>query len=223
MNLTPDFIPHKDFHKGSWLKAKGGKWYYFMYGDENEGEIENKWFDNTLDPEIKSLVKLFHDNDIKTSPSCAGHFSKAEYFEDIWDSLDKEKDKINSDGLKLYDSENNEEYMFKDEEYDLPWSKNEFVDRALEYQKKGVLGIFKDRVKDSTLSSIKKIKSDDLEIKDEGDLILFMVNSDDQESMENTWGDLESQVESVLNNLSEIRRQVRKVLSESNLPFSHRP
>lgn len=214
MNLTPEFIPHEDFHRGSWLKAKGSNWYYFLRGEDNEGEISNKWFDNTLDPEIKSLVKLFHDNDIKTSPSCAGHFSKANYFEDIWDQLDREKEKINSDGLKLYDSENNDETIFKDKKYDLPWGKKEFVNKAMEYQKKGVLGIFKDDAKESVISKIKKIDIPNLEIQDKSDVLLFIVDSEDDESMKNTWADLENQIESILNNLSEIRKHIRSVLSE---------
>lgn len=141
MRITPDFIPHKYFHKGSWLiNDHNPEWYYFYPKRVNKFNYDKKFY-STLDPQLKKVVEFLHEINLDTTPSCAGHFYPEKSFEKIFNGLEKQKNKINGEGLVLQNPETGEFYKYRNSEYNLPWDKDTFSEKGEEYQKTGCLGI----------------------------------------------------------------------------------
>ena len=212
-NITPDLIPHEEFHKGAWATSEDGvKWYYFIKGKQNNGNITNKEFSSSLDKELRPLANLLHKNGIKTSPSCAGHFSPKIYFEKIWDGLKSHEEKIKGDGLKLIDPEANKHTIFKDSNYKIPWSKGVFLEKSQEYQKKGVIGVYKNSLKKSFIDWIKNHKIDNFSIKENDGIIFFITSPKNKKELENVWKNVYIYIDKYFKNLNEIKQIVRKNL-----------
>lgn len=139
--ISPDFIPHKHFHKGSWLIEKDNPdWYYFYPKRKNQSNYNNKFY-STLDEPLKDVVRFLHGINLNTTPSCSGHFYPERSFDKIYNNLKKQETKINKEGLILQNPETGEFYKYRDGDYSLPWDKNTFLDKAENYQTKGCLGI----------------------------------------------------------------------------------
>jgi hypothetical protein len=158
--ITPGFIPHEDFHKGKWLLPDSNPHWYYYLKKQNSNRITNRSFIESVDGPLKELVQFLQDKGIKTTPSCAGHHFSEKNFEMIYDHLEKDKDKIRNGGLKLTDIETGVGYLFKKENYRLPWTKDQFLRDAITYQQKGIIGM--------RLGNRKKIKERILDIKMEG-------------------------------------------------------
>jgi hypothetical protein len=74
MKITPELIPHSEFHTGCWLQnANKPGWYYFMKR-KNANVIINDLFIETVDEPLRELVTFLHSRNIKTTPSCSGHY-----------------------------------------------------------------------------------------------------------------------------------------------------
>lgn len=139
--LSPDLIPHQDFHKGYWLNIiEPNPWYYFFPAERTFEIPQNKEFYNSLDPDLVDIVKLLHNSNIPTTPSCTGHFSSPDYYAELYNKLKQNESKIKSDGVILNNKETGKKYFYKNQNYTLPWDLDTFVDESLEYQTKGVLG-----------------------------------------------------------------------------------
>jgi hypothetical protein len=141
MKITPELIPHSEFHKGTWLiSTENPCWYYFLK-KRNPNHVNSRDFLKTVDGPLRELVKFLHAKNIKTTPSCSGHhFSKA-HFTGLYNALLADREKVRNGGIELVDVQNDRTFLFKKKDYDLPWSRPEFVTRITEYQKKGILGI----------------------------------------------------------------------------------
>lgn len=100
-------------------------------------------FEGTVDPDLKRLVEFLHLRRIPTTPSCQGHFHPQDEFESVWKKLQKEQHTISGKGLVVSDVETGDNFLFKDEEYSLPWeSFDEFYSDAGKNQQNGYIGFY---------------------------------------------------------------------------------
>jgi len=196
--ITPDFIPHTEFHTGKWLLAPSSCWYYFLK-TPNENIISNRHFLESVDEPLKELVDFLHSKEIQTTPSCSGHHFSEKNFELVYDCLEKDKEKIRNGGLKLTDIETKQEFLFKNADYNLPWGKEEFLNEAKSYQQKGILGI-KLAVRKDEIQKILKLKFDGVKIW-ESDLIVFIyVNGYTTGSNRETWKLITTEIKNIIDN-----------------------
>lgn len=140
MKLNSDLISHEDFHKGYWLNTHGCDWFFFYKSPREFNIPRNKSFYNTLDEDLKDLVYFFHSKGIPTTPSCSGHIQNDNHYNDIFTSLLKTTQKIKKTGVNLMNAESNKKFYYRNPKFNLPYSRNEFIDQLRDYQKKGVLG-----------------------------------------------------------------------------------
>ena len=196
MKITADLIPHTEFHKGVWLqRTENPGWYYFMK-KSNPNTIKSKEFIKSVDGPLKELVRFLHKKNIKTTPSCAGHHISERNLEKIYNSLEKDAEKIRVCGLELKDVQTGKIYFYKDKDYFLPWNKEIFLEKLHIYQQKGVLGL--------RLGNRKKIKDQILNLKIKGmtsgekDSILFIFSNHDLNGENKIiWKQVTKQVKSI--------------------------
>jgi len=138
--ITPELIPHEEFHTGRWLLpvARPG-WYYFQQRKSNH-VVQNRNFLQSVDKPLRKLVRWMQNRGIRTTPSCAGHVLSPLELEKVYAGLELDAADIVSSGLELKDIETGELILYKDPNYTLPWSQQQFLNEVSEYQKKGVLG-----------------------------------------------------------------------------------
>jgi hypothetical protein len=175
LKITPDLIPHKNFHKGKWLlPIKRPNWYYFKKG-KNKNTISNTSFLHSIDKPLKELVKFLHKKGIKTTPSCAGHHISEKNFEKIYTSLKKDKKDIRKNGLLFKDCETGKIYIYKNKNYILPWTKKKFLSNVMNYQKQGVIGL---KLKNKKWKEeILNLNIPNVKIKERDFILLFFVNN----------------------------------------------
>ena len=176
--ISPDLIPHTQFHKGIWLLSPSRPhWYYFMK-KATPHEVSNNDFLESVDKPLRELVKFLHHKGIKTTPSCAGHHKSEKNFEKIYDALKSDKSHIRNGGLKLKDIETGEFYLYCDKKYVLPWNRETFLHDVLSYQRNGIIGIIigkKLKIKRRILSlNIKGVT-----IRDKDPIIFISTSGDD--------------------------------------------
>ncbi len=160
MKITPDFIPETEFHTGKWLlPIKRPSWYYF-WKKRNPNIITNNLFLESVDEPLRELVKFLHKKGIRTTPSCAGHHKSERNFEKIFASLEEDKEDIKGNGFELTDVETGKHHLYKNKRYKLPWDKETFLEKAVNYQQDGVIGL--------KMGNRKKLKHKILELKIDG-------------------------------------------------------
>lgn len=191
--LSPDFIPHQDFHKGYWLNInEPNPWYYFFPTVRSYDIPKDYKFYDSLDRDLLNITKLLHNYKIPTTPSCSGHFSPPEYYVDIYSKLKQNEDKIRSNGVILNNKETSKNYYYKNPSYTLPWSQNEFVDRSLDYQTKGVLGIVDPSAK------LFDYISNELDCMHDGGITIVFENSTNSIDKSQNWNQLYKSVNNYL-------------------------
>jgi hypothetical protein len=185
--ITPDLIPHSEFHKGIWLlSAKRPSWYYFKKQKNRNRKITNRNFIASVDPPLKKLVSFLHKRGITTTPSCSGHNMRDRNFEIIFPDLEKDEEEIKAEGLEMKDVETGESFLFKDPTYHLPWTKEEFVNALSLYQHKGVLGI-RTGNRRKLSDRLQAIRIDGVRIIKEPGVLLIFTNEENQHEIEETW------------------------------------
>lgn len=141
LHITPDLIPHSRFHTGVWLlPIARPDWYYFSKA-HNTNTIANDKFLNSVDKPIRHLVRWLQKRGIKTTPSCSGHHMAERSLESIYEDLKKDAREIRNGGLQLKDIESGKTILFQNPHYSLPWTRSDFLRKAVVYQRTGVLGI----------------------------------------------------------------------------------
>jgi hypothetical protein len=187
--INPDLIAHTEFHKGIWLlPSSRPKWYYFMK-KKRADVIQNRKFLKSVDEPLKKLVRFLHQKGIKTTPSCSGHHKCKEDFEKIFLRLQKDKERINGDGLKLRDIETGRNYLYKSKNYILPWKKNAFLKKILSYQKRGVMGIII-RNNSKMKRELLNLKIDGADIKEKDSILFIHINEKTENGTVRVWGDV---------------------------------
>ena len=195
--ISPDFIPHENFHRYKWLAPKSGKnkWYYQKKSDGILTTSTHRKFGETLDPLIKEAVLEFHRKGIPTTPSCSGHFNHDDHYEEIYKRLEKELKEIRSPGILLVDTETGEETLFEDSDYMLPWTKESFIEKAREHGKMGVLGFHDPERKYFNMLENRRIPHSQI-IRD-GDISIFITSPNNQDDLLECWSDFTSALFSV--------------------------
>jgi hypothetical protein len=141
MKITPELIPHAEFHTGSWLlSVDRPEWYYFRK-KRNKHVVESKDFLKSVDKPLRRLVKWLHARGISTTPSCSGHHIRERVLEQVYDALERDAEEIRNGGLQVKDIETEEIQTYRNMRYTLPWTREEFIEQVGTYQQKGVLGL----------------------------------------------------------------------------------
>ena len=193
MKLNPELIPHNKFHKGIWLTTPNLDWYYFINKDREFSIPQSKGFNKTLDPFIIPVVNYLHSNSIPTTPSCSGHFYDGKKYANVYDGLDENRKLINSSGIKMKDCETGTRYFYKNEKYKLPWKKNDFIDQVLEYQKKGVLGLY-----DPRNYFYNTLPIDNFETIKDDNITLYVGNFINERECKESWKSFYNQIQKVI-------------------------
>jgi hypothetical protein len=194
MKITPNLVPHRDFHKGKWLlPVNHPSWYYFKKSS-NHNKVTNKDFIKSVDAPLRELVKFLHKKGIKTTASCSGHHLSKRDLEKIYEDLKEDSVEIRHDGIKMKDIETGDQYFLKDKNYHLPWDKDGFLHRIKKYQQKGVLGM--------KLGNRKRIKNALLQLNIEGvrveekDSVVFIFTNEGKH-IKATWQKITEEVKKI--------------------------
>lgn len=197
MEITPELIPHNEFHKGLWLLSQQhAGWYYFVRR-KNPCKVTDKSFIESVDGPLRKLVQLLHQHHITTTPSCAGHHIGERNLEKIFDSLEKDKKEIRNGGLELKDVQTGKTFHYSDKNYKLPWGRKTFIKKLSSYQHHGILGL--------KLGRSKKIKERILDLKikgsriseEDGTLFIYVDGSKDHGN-EKIWTEITRKIKEIL-------------------------
>lgn len=198
MKISPELIPHTDFHTGVWLQsAERASWYYFKK-QRNPNTITNKDFIKSVDEPLKELVKFLHRKGIKTTPSCSGHHISERDLEKIYNELLEDSLIIKSRGLNFKDIETGRLYFCRDKNYVLPWKKENFLKRVEIYQQKGVLGLrLGNRKKVKTLL-VENLKENGVKVVEKDSTLFIFTEADRQDIIKTTWRKITRLVKKIL-------------------------
>jgi hypothetical protein len=125
-----------------------------------------------------------HSKKIPTTPSCSGHIKSDEHYDKIYKNLVHTKNLIKKDGVELLNPETNRKFFYKNQNYKLPYTKDEFLRKLRKYQTKGVLGI----VDDGTIFEKLKGKTP---IKKSDNITLIMTEGKTPKEISNKWKEIE--------------------------------
>lgn len=189
MKISSGLIPHNRFHQGSWLiPVNKPSWYYFVK-QENDNNISNESFMQSVDPPLKELVEYLHGQGIKTTPSCSGHFRKLKDYKNVYNALEGDCKNIRDGGLTLKDVETGKVILYNDHSYKLPWSQKDFLTEVMDYQHHGVLGI--KVINKSFQKCMLSLKVDHFTVtKEADDIILFQINTISEKENLKAWKQL---------------------------------
>lgn len=186
MRISADLIPHSRFHQGSWLiPVNKPSWYYFVQ-QENTNTILNEGFMHSVDLPLRELVAYLHDQGIKTTPSCSGHFKKLRDYKNVYDALESDLKHIRNGGLVLKDVETGKVILYSDHNYKLPWTQKDFLHAVMDYQHHGVIGI---KIINKPLQNkLLSLQVENFSIsKEDDDIILFEININNEKTNLKAW------------------------------------
>ena len=188
--LSPDFIPHNRFHLASWYKEMNGCEWYWSGGPRSEwGFPFNQDFYNTLDPELKTVVKKLHESGIVTTPSCAGHIVEDGYYGNKWEELKEQEERVNGKGIILIDPETSRFTTYKNPKYRVLWSKDQFIEAGQKHGKIGCLGIIPGIRRHHIPNNI-----DGFEKREDGKFLIFTTQSDSKKEIEEKWNHFSNRI-----------------------------
>lgn len=138
--LRADLAPHHEWATRRWFYANP-IWYYHRQCAAHEIRAGGRFY-QLVDPALREVCRLLNDAGLRTTPSCQGHSYPRLRFEQIWAELTREAPAIRGDGLIVRDCENDEPYLFREADWEVPWrSFAAFYDEAAAHQTEGYLGI----------------------------------------------------------------------------------
>ncbi len=194
MQVSSDLIPHSDFHKGQWLRAKS-QWYYF-YQTSKQTEYRlptSKTFYQTIDEQLLSIVKYLHGKGIATTPSCQGHFYTEDYYRELYHRLCVDAELINTTGITIQNDIM--EYLYVNNYYELPWTESEFLQQTQNYQINGVLGFIDPH--QQYYHAIKDNQTDDIKITVDEPVTIIQTRSANNSIMISNWEIIYNIIQSV--------------------------
>ena len=89
--------------------------------------------------------------------------------------------------------ESGERFHFRDPAYQLPWSKETFIDRVTDYQEKGIVGL---RVNGEIKNQLLQLKCDGVTTEERDGYVFFRIIEGDGDNREK-WKCLTSEVKAV--------------------------
>ncbi len=194
--ITPALIPHHRFHEGMWLQSvERPNWYYFVK-KKCEHKTSSTKFLKSVDGPLRELVKFLHRKKIVTTPSCAGHHIGEKNFDSVYSSLEKDKKHILNGGLRLKDVETGKIYLFADKKFQLPWSREEFIEKVSDYQEYGVLGIKFGRKK-KLKEKVLQLRIDGVKIKEEDKTVFIFTHEKKLGSNTHKWSEITKAIKKV--------------------------
>jgi hypothetical protein len=207
---TPALIPHEKFHTGIWLLSvtKPG-WYYFLE-KKSHNDIENPLFLESVDTPLREMVSLLHKRGIKTTPSCSGHHKSKSFFEKVFEQLQIDKKEIRSSGLVFKDIESGRIYIYKNEQYSLPWSRREFLNKILSYQQHGIIGI---KASGNIRTLLLKIRIPSVKVEEKDSIIFIQTIEKDNAGIYYKWKLVTKAVKNILENEPVITESQHRVNS----------
>lgn len=197
MIISPALIPHDQFHLGIWLvSVENPCWYYFMKR-KNTNIISNDSFLESVDPPLQKLVQFLHEQGIRTTPSCSGHYKNIGEYKEIYAALRNDLQKIQHHGLALKDIETGRIYFYRNKHYRLPWVESIFIRQVMSYQQRGIIGIrLKNRV---------KIKQKILALDEQGictmekdHIIMILVEQENREKNLAAWNKITRKIQEII-------------------------
>jgi hypothetical protein len=196
MNISPQLLPHSEFHKVTWLSSVDRpSWYYYKHQKPNTC-ILNKDFLASVDQPLQELVEHLHVHGIKTTPSCSGHHIKDRNLEKIFSNLKEDASLINSCGIHMMDVESGRTEHFRDKNYVLPWDKYDFVNQLSSYQHKGVLGM---KVEDEMLKSyLIEMQFNGVRVKENDGIVFIFTNEENAFDIRAIWQAITHEVKLIL-------------------------
>jgi hypothetical protein len=207
VHLTPALIPHSQFHSGSWfISVENPLWYYFKR-QKNINHISNPDFMESVDRPLQKLVRFLHSEGVATTPSCSGHFRTIQNYQKVFNALEKDGEKIRHDGLLVKNIETGKNFFYKSKHYHLPWNRETFLEKVVNYQRHGVLGM--------RLGNRRKIKKNILELNIEGakfkqkdGIVLIEVYQENLQKNISSWKEITSEIEEIFCSMPTVRRVV---------------
>ena len=100
--------------------------------------------------------------------------------------MEKDKNNIVHSGLTVKDVETGKNYFFKDKNYVLPWTKQEFIDSASVYQQKGVIGLRLGNRK-KLKNGILKLRIDTVTIEERDSITFIFTNGENKGDNRRIW------------------------------------
>jgi hypothetical protein len=195
MKISPELIPHSEFHTGLWLLSPGKPGWYYFYKDQNHYIIKTKEFLKTVDPPLRRLVKFLHQKKIKTTPSCAGHSLSKRLMEKIYTLLEIDGDKIRNGGLKLKDVQTGKNYLYQNKKYILPWTRTVFIKKLMPYQHKGIIGLHLEKRRDA-INAILNLKVEEAKLYIRGHILFISIKN--IENNKKVWNTLTKKIMKIL-------------------------
>lgn len=139
-DLEAGLIDRADFARRQWFSASP-RWYYHRPGRPRPQRLRAGFYE-LIDPSLREPCLMLHKAGLGTLPSCEGHFHERRYFQEVWETLCREEAAIRKGGLLVEDSESNEQVLFQNADYALPWRNfAEFHDDLTRTQPGGYLGV----------------------------------------------------------------------------------
>lgn len=155
-----DPIPLHEMPRYEWWSSIYHKdWYY--HTPRQHFEIDPQVLERTLDPCLKPLALLFLDYGLFTGPSCQGLHDDNHNLnkrQNAYLSLLRDADIIRTRGLILRNVENDEEIIYFDPMFRLPWSYEQFFSEA-EADQHGQVGYLPFYFEDEHVPIVQAIKS----------------------------------------------------------------
>lgn len=193
MKLNANLIPHKDFHKGYWLKTNQCPWFFF-YESPREFKIpNNKEFYKTLDEDLKESVIHLHSLGIPTTPSCSGHVKDDRHYDEIYNTLENTQNRIKESGVDLINPETNKKFFYQNPKYNLPMEREDFVNKIRKYQKRGVLGFVDD-------GEIYEMLNYELPLERSGDVTMILTEGKTKGQIKRNWKNIEKIIKELCKN-----------------------
>lgn len=181
MKLYSNLIPHTMFHKGIWLSNENVPWYFFLKTDRDYVIPNSPTFYESVDEYILPIIKKLHNNGIPTTPSCAGHFENEDYYSEIYDMLKNFESNLKN-GEILHDDENDRQFYYENQNYKLPWNKDNFMNKIIDYQKNGVIGFV-----DNDGEIYNRLKNNTYEKYFDDDITIIKIKPNNIDDMEKSW------------------------------------
>jgi len=129
--------------------------------------------------------KHLHRKGYPTTPSCTGHFYPEDKYRNIWHGIDSTCQKIRESGVCFLDPETGREYQCRDHNFQIPFTKKNFVHQAMQQGHKGVLGMFDPEEKIYT--NLEQSMIPGTEIGRDDPLTLFLTHPQDEQELNSMW------------------------------------
>lgn len=155
IKLAAQYVDPGEFDQKSWWKPvrPGVQWFYHSPRKlkstypEDLNPVDLYSLDiKTVDLPLRPLVSMCVKLNIITLPSCAGHDVSQAYSKRLYAQLKEDADVIPTKGLIFENVEDRQQLIYKDKNYELPWTHWIDLHAHLElYERMGVIGFRKKR------------------------------------------------------------------------------